>query len=310
MIGTVQLPPACHPGDLVGVAALSGRVDEARLDRGLEALRALGFRIREASNLRLQSGLFAGEDRQRLDGFHQLAADPEVRAIFFARGGWGVPRLLPDIDWDLLARYPRAYVGYSDLTPFLQQVIERLGLAAFHGPLVAADFERGLTDEEVDSLLGALRGDYPARIPLLGTIEWDGHGAAEGPLLGGCLSLLTALLGTPWAGDLESAMLFIEDLEEPPYRFDRMLTHLHLSDTLRRIRGMIVGHLHGEGGRELTAFEGRVTLRGVLREGAASYPWPLAFGLPAGHARPNYTLPLGPIARLDAEARELIVGLG
>ncbi|MCG8455010.1 MAG: LD-carboxypeptidase [Holophagales bacterium] len=309
----MRLPPAVGPGDLVGVAALSGPVDGERLDAGLHTLETLGFRVEEAANLRRRHGLFAGDDSSRLAAFHRLAARPEVKAIFFARGGWGVNRLLPAFDWQLLARCPRAYVGYSDLTPFLLQVVERLGIVAFHGPMVAADLARGLRPREEESLLDALAGRLPRRLPLAWVEpvpDEDRTGSAiEAPLLGGCASLWVSLLGTPWQPRSRGCLLFLEDLNEVPYRFDRMLTHLRLSGTLAEIRGLILGHLHAEGGREPTAQGGEVTLGGLARELAEGFPWPLATGLEAGHASPNLTLPLGMAARLEPASSELVVGL-
>lgn len=314
MMSPAQLPPPVGPGDTVGIAALSGPVDAERLEKGMEALCGLGFRLRTADNLGIRHGLFAGDDHQRLDAFHRLADDPEVKAIFFARGGWGVNRLLPALDWQRLARHPRAYIGYSDLTPFLLQVVERLGWVTFHGPMVAADLARGLDADEERSLLDALAGRLPLSLPLDWIEETGSEDSAadpaeiEGPLLGGCLSLLASLQGTPYQPDLEGALLFLEDLNEVPYRFDRMLTHLRLSGTLANIRGMVIGHLRSEGEQEPTAFDGEVTLTRVLRELAADYPWTLAIGLPAGHASPNLTLPLGAPAYLDRRATALRVG--
>ena len=235
-----RLPPPAGPGDRIGVAALSGPVDPQKLETGLEALRRLGFEPVLADNAASRQGLFAGGDADRLAAFHRLAADPDLPAILFTRGGHGLLRLLPGIDWELLRRRPRAYLGYSDLTPFLLGVVRRLGLVAFHGPLVAGELARGLTGGERDSLLAALAGRYPSELPLGG---WLRSGAAGGPLLGGCLSLLTATLGTPYFPDLAGAVLFWEDVNEPPYRIDRMLTHLALSGNLDTIGGMIVGHL-------------------------------------------------------------------
>lgn len=291
----------------MGVAALSGPVDSARLDEGLDGLRELGYEPVEAKNLRSRHGLFAASDDARLEAFHALASRDDVEAIVFARGGWGVLRILPRIDWNLLRRRPRAYVGYSDLTPFLQQVIERVGVASFHGPMVAADLSRGLDDRETASFVGSLLGELPTEVEL-----HDHFGVSERPdevttgvLLGGCLSLLVSTLGTPWAGDLDGSLLFLEDLDEPPYRVDRMLTHLRLSGTLTRIGGMIVGHLHCEGRPEPTAWNGEVTLRGVLREMAEEFSWPLVEGLDAGHAAPNLTLPLGTLCSIGRGGRTL-----
>lgn len=303
MILPAHLPPPAGPGDRVGVAALSGPIDPGRLEAGVEALKRLGFEPVLADNLSKRHGLFAGSDAERLAGFHRLAADPDLPVILFARGGHGVLRILPGLDWDLLARRPRAYMGFSDLTPFLLEVVRRLGLVAFHGPMVAADLARGLSPEDEASFLGALAGRYPAALPFAGMAR---RGSARGPLLGGCLSLLTATLGTPWAPDLAGGIVFWEDVNEPPYRIDRMLTHLSLSGTLENIAGMIVGHLGEpqEPGREAVDWPAQIA------DSLARYTWPLAWGLASGHVAPNRTLPLGMMARLDAEAGRLVLGEG
>ena len=309
----------------MGVAALSGPVDPARLEAGLAALRRLGFEPVVAPNVLSRHGLFAGTDAERLDAFHRLAADPGLSAIFFARGGHGLLRLLPAIDWDLLRRHPRAYVGYSDLTPFLLEIVRRLGLVAFHGSMVAADLARGLCPEEEESLLRALAGRYPAEQPFSRWLR-EPAGEVHGTLLGGCLSLLTATLGTPFAPDLEGALVFWEDLNEPPYKVDRMLTHLGLSGNLDSIAGMIIGQIGNgqEGGSvDWPALIGGSVIGGsVIGESIAgfswpSFSWPIAWGLPSGHFAPNWTLPLGLSARLapllaplDNESLQLVLGEG
>ena len=294
-----SLPPPVQPGDRVGVAAISGPVDRSRLGRGVKALEALGFRPVLAENLLLDDGLFAGSDEERLEGFHRLAADPSLRAIFFARGGHGVLRLLDRFDWSLLEQHPRAYIGYSDLTPFLLAVVDRLGLVAFHGPMVAADFARGLVPAERDSLLSCLRGDVSRSLECRSVA---GEGTAEGPLLGGCLSLLTATLGTAFSPNLEGSILFWEEVAEPVYRIDRMLTHLRLSDTLASIAGMVIGHVTWPSSAE------PVTSWRLLADDILSAPpWPVAASLQSGHESPNLTLPLGRWARLDLDRGRLVL---
>ena len=203
-------------------------------------------------------------------------------------------RILPRIDWDLLRRHPRAYVGYSDLTPFLLEVARRSGLVAFHGPMVAADLARGLNPDEEESLLGALAGRYPAEQPFAGWLREPTGREVRGTLLGGCLSLLAATLGTPFAPDLDAGIVFWEDVDEPPYRIDRMLTHLGLSGNLANIAGMIVGSL-GEGQEpDGTPVDWSINRRGRSRGlflaaglGArkrARRPQPYASGRPAGQA--------------------------
>ena len=273
------------------MAALSGPVDREHLEAGLEALRGLGFEPVPAPNLKRNWELFAGTDEERLEGFHVLATDPSLRAIFFARGGSGLLRLLPSVDWVLLAKYPRAYVGYSDLTPFLGQVVARLGLAAFHGPMVASDLARGLTGEEVWSLMSALAGE-PMILPAEGSLK---EGEARGVVLGGCLSLLTSTLGTPYAADLESSLVFLEDVNEAPYRLDRMLTQLRLSGTLSDTQGLIFGQMSGIPGER----------PGWLEAMVDDQNGPVVYGVSSGHGKPNLTIPLGLSASLDAASLEL-----
>ncbi len=289
----------------MGVAALSGPVDPVRLEAGLAELRRLGLTPVLADNLlaRSANGLFAGEDAERLAAFHRLAAEPDLPAILFARGGYGVPRILPWIDWDLLRRYPRAYVGYSDLTPFLLEVVRRLGLVAFHGPMVAVELARGLVAEEETSFLEALAGLYPLSLPFRSWLR-PPREAVSGPLLGGCLSLLTATLGTPWAADLEGALLFWEDVNEPLYRIDRQLTHLRLSDSLGRIAGMIVGHV------DAGAVAPEVDWPARVAEGLAGLDFPVAWGMDSGHRQPNRTLPLGLSAWMENDDHRLWLGRG
>jgi muramoyltetrapeptide carboxypeptidase len=291
-----RLPPALRPGDRVGVAALSGPIAAERLEAGLAALAALGFEPVPAANLAARGGLFAGRDADRLEAFHRLVDDPSVRAILFARGGHGLLRILPGIDWRRLARVPRAYVGYSDVTPFLLEVVRRLGWIAFHGPMVAADLAAGLESTDREALVGALTGEPVTEVGLAGAL---GAGVVRGPLLGGCLSLLAAALGTPWRARLDGALLAIEEVGEPLYRVDRMLTHLRLSGSLAAVRGILIGSMSGTEAKALEP--SRVAeLAAELAPGV-----PVAWGLPIGHGGRNLTLPLGAPARFDAAALRL-----
>ncbi len=299
-----RLPPPVLPGDKVGVAALSGPVEASALELGLARLRELGFEPVVGANLSSRSGLFAGTDAERLAAFHRLATDPEIKAIFFARGGHGVLRLLPGIDWELLGRQPRAYVGYSDVTLLLNQLVSRLGVVAFHGPMAAIELAREMSQAERESLLSALAGELPLTAPIepLGSRPFD----VRGPLVGGCLSLLAAGLGTEFRVATEGAILFWEDVNEPLYRLDRMLTQLRLSGTLNSIRGMVVGRF--ETTEPESHCPSETDLRELLNELMRVSDWPIAIGCASGHCEPNLTLALGLPARLSSIARELSMG--
>lgn len=289
------LPPPVRPGDRVGIAALSGAIDPVRLANGVDELSRLGFIPVPARNLGSRTGLFAGGEAERVAAFHELADDPEIGAIVFARGGHGLLPVLPLLDWARLAAVPRAYVGYSDLTPFLLNVVERLGWVAFHGPMVAADMARGLSGEEESSLLSALAGDVQREMGL--TVLGRGDGEARGLLLGGCLSLLASVAGTPFATPLGDALLFLEDIDEPLYRIDRMLTQLDLSGSLTGIRAMILG-------ASIASPSDADALAQIRDRGGERT---VVCGLPAGHTTPNLTLPLGCPARIDTESSLLVI---
>lgn len=304
MTALARLPPPVRPGARVGVAALSGPVDPRRLEAGRAQLEALGFEPVLASNLatgaRGAGGLFAGEDGERLAAFHELAADPSLAAIFFARGGHGVLRLLPAIDWRLLAQTPRAYVGYSDVTPLLNGIVRRLRLVTFHGPMVAVELAAEPTLEERESLLAALAGETGARLAVTGGVRSE---VVEGPLVGGCLSLLTAVVGSGHEVRAAGSILFWEDVEEPLFRIDRMLTQLRLSGSLAGLHGMVVGRPYSGDGR--SEIEG---LPEILLDLERELGAPVVRGCSSGHCRPNLTLPLGMNARLDPRGGVLSLG--
>jgi len=291
---TVRQPLRVAAGDRVGVAALSGPVDAQQLQRGLAELESFGLRPVLAENLDQRHRLFAGDEAARTDAFHALAGDPSLSAIFFARGGHGVLPILPRIDWQLLEESPRLYCGFSDLTPFLLQVVERLGLVALHGPMVASGFARGLSEEERAALWAGLEGkgfDYG--------LTAGPEEEVEGRLMGGCLSLLAASAGTPFAPDLHGSILFLEDVQEPLYRLDRMLHQLHLATLLEGVRAIVLGALSPPTGEDIDAWT--VGWRELREDWAERLGIPVLSGLAAGHGVPNLALPLGRRARLHPQ---------
>jgi muramoyltetrapeptide carboxypeptidase len=284
------LPPALRPGATIGIAAVSGPVDEPRLERGEERLRAKGYRIVEAPNLRRRTRLFAGEDAERLAGYRELLERPDVDAIFFARGGSGAGRLLHLLDPEQARASPRIHLGASDVTALFAR-LRRAGLVVFYGPMVSVEMpdEDGLDWETV------LSGSPPAphRFEPEDVLA---AGRAEGPLEGGCLSLLASLAGTADAVTAGGAVLFWEDVGEEIYRLDRMLTQLERSGTFDRLQAMLIGSVVS---RDHAESPERV--RDYLRERFAGSPFPVAAGFPAGHLSRPRTLPLGTRVSLDLE---------
>ncbi|HET9794697.1 MAG TPA: LD-carboxypeptidase [Thermoanaerobaculia bacterium] len=283
----------------MGVAAISGRVDPARLDAGIARLRSRGYRVVEAPNVRSTDAMRAGTDAQRAAGYRRLVSDPEVDAIFFARGGWGAARILDRLDPDEVARHPKIQMGGSDLTTLFAWLQARAGLVAFHGPMVAVDFARAEPDPETDaSWEPVLRGDAPLAIPIA-TEQVLAGGSGSGLLVGGCLSMLVALEGTPEALDTRGRVVFWEDVGEEIYRLDRMLTHWRRAGRLAEPAGVIIGKLENIRNNGIPDEEG---VSSLLAEHFAGAPYPVVRDFPAGHGARNRTLPLGTRVTLDASA--------
>jgi muramoyltetrapeptide carboxypeptidase len=286
----------------VGVVAPAGAVDADRLRAGLAVLERLGVRARLGEGVLEQRAYLAGSDAVRLADLTAMLADPAVRAIFCARGGYGTQRIVPSIDPARWRADPKPLVGYSDVTA-LHGALARAGVASFHGPMVATDMARGLTEGSTAALWAALsdpeaRLDAPVPTPIR-------PGRARGRLAGGCLSVVVTTLGTPWALDTAGAVLFLEDVREWPYRIDRLLLQLRQAGAFERVAGVVFGTMatcrstHGIGALE------------VVREAFADAPFPVGFGLPSGHAAPesaaeNLTLPLGTAVELDVDAGRLV----
>ncbi len=277
-----RVPVRLQQGARVGVAALSGVVDQDRLSSGLEELRTLGFEPITAANLKEANGTFAGSDAARLDAFHELLADDKIDALWFARGGYGATRVLPMLDWDLIGERPRWFIGYSDLTPLLLEVERRFGWLTLHGPMVAADLADGLDEVERARLLEVLQ--YGQAATMNGRV-FAGNLPVEGVLRGGCLSLLVAAVGTAYAPDA-TEILFLEDVNEPLYRLDRMWTQLEQSGALDRVRGVVVGCDPDDD----SLWQELLKDKGI----------PYVVGLQAGHSRPNLAIPIGASATLHA----------
>jgi muramoyltetrapeptide carboxypeptidase len=288
-------PAALRQGDLVGVCAPAGAVDPERLERGVAALQELGFAVRVAPASTAQHQFKAGFPEERLRDLHDLLKDDAVRAVFCARGGAGAAALLPQLEVRGLT--PKIFVGYSDIT-FLQLALQRVGWVTFQGPMVAWELAGGLVEP---TTFGAC---LQSGLPLV--VEGDplvplraGHG--EGRLLGGCLSILAAAAGTPWAlrPDPEGTVLFLEDVAEAPYRIDRQLFQLRASGAFDAVRAIVFGEMKGCRPAAAAGY----TLEEVVLEALAGLHVPIAFGLAAGHTTgPNLTLPLGVRARVSCGA--------
>jgi muramoyltetrapeptide carboxypeptidase len=281
------IPPLLASGDCVGIVAPASHIpkgNEEYIEKGLERLRAKGFQVRYSPSLLKRKHLYlAGKDQERAEELMEMFLDPDVKAILCARGGYGAQRIIPYLNPNRIRSHPKPFVGCSDITVLLIYLVQQCLITPFHGPNIATrQFVEG-EDEMAKSLKQALTTSVP-----IGEVRCTilRQGEAQGEIMGGCLSSLVTTVGTPYEPDLQGKILFVEDVNEPPYKIDRMLTHLKSSRMLEGIRGVIFGQMPGcdtEHG----------LLREVIVDALATIEGPILFGFPSGHGPRNITIPLG-----------------
>ena len=295
-------PQAVRPGDTVAVIAPAGPFDRAVFETGLAVISGR-YAPRYDEGILSKQRYLAGDDDRRFSELVAALTDPEIKAVFCARGGYGAMRLLPRLAaWGEehgiggrnagRAIAVKPLIGFSDITA-LHLWLQGCGIASLHAP-VLTQLER-LSPENPRRLFSLLESATPAS-PLVGTDTYV-EGTVEGPLLGGNLSVFTRLLGTPFMPSLEGAVLLLEDLSEQPYRLDRMWTHLELAGVFRQVRGIVLGQFLGCEPRE-----GGYTAAEVLRDLAVATGLPCAVGFPIGHGDVNEAVGLGVRVRLEARA--------
>lgn len=290
---TARAVPVIARGDTVGVVSPSFAVLPEALTSGVAALGRMGYRVKLGEHVLAQHGYLAGTDAQRAQDLNAMLVDPEVGAVWFSRGGYGAARIIDALDLAPLARKPKVLVGHSDLTLLFSAVLGRTGQICLHGPFVgelgrAASFHP-------PSLRKLLRGEgvvLPFRAD-----QVLREGGAQGPLLGGNLTILAHALGTPFAPDLRGAVLLLEDVGEESYRLDRLLHHLRLAGALRELAAVIIGSLEAPPTRR--AFPPDRDVEEILREVLLPLGVPVVTHLPLGHLMGKWTVPLGGWARLD-----------
>ncbi len=296
-------PPRLKPGDLIGVTSLSGPADPALVADGCQALERLGYRTRVLPSTTRRSGPLglAGSDRERLEGYRELLLDPDVGGIVFARGGYGALRLLPHLDPIEVRENPKVQCGFSDITAVHSFLLRRCGLVSFHGPMVASDLARPLDPLTASFFPSLLEGRGPRELALPDADVISG-GSATGVLVGGCLAILVALLGSPDEFDYDGAILFLEDVGEEAYRIDRMLGTLQRAGRMDKLAAVLIGSFSRI---TFSGTEDPGRLRGLFSERLASMGIPVVAGVPVGHRGPNVPLPVGVRASWDGERRVL-----
>lgn len=303
-----HLPPqqllslgALPKNPLVAVVAPSSSAQQSRIDAGARALEQRGWRLKFMPHAQgREAPFFSATAEERVADLHAAFADPSIDAIVCTRGGYGANYLLPLLDLNLIAANPKPLLGYSDTTALQTWLLDRAGLVTFHAPMLAADFylANGVDAASLDNVLSGNLHVYQEAEGLR-TLQ---AGQAEGRLHGGCLTLITASLGTPYAAATEGCLLFLEDVGVKPYQIDRMLRQMWLAGKFDGVTGVVFGEMHGcisPGAQNFLIDE---AILHALRD----FRGPIAIGLRSGHvSRANVTLPLGVRASLSAGRSEV-----
>lgn len=282
-------PRRLRPGAVIGVAAPASPFDRASFERGVQALRGMGFNMAIPEGLSAARGYLAGADEHRAALLQRLFEDDRIDAVACARGGYGSLRILGLLDYERIAAHPKVFIGFSDATALLSAITERCGFVAFHGPVVTSLAQA--SESTAAGLLAAIASAGPLILspPTAVTVR---PGAAAGVLCGGNLTTLCHLAGTPFQPSFRNRILFLEDRGEAPYRIDRMLTQLKLAGCLQGVRGVVLG--------AFTDCGSLPEILAIVSERLADAAVPILAGVEAGHTEPNLTLPLGVKAVLDA----------
>ena len=301
------LPLALNPGDTIGLVSPSAATDEPLdLQLAQEAMEALGLKVKVGSHLGARRGHLAGSDAERAGDLNAMFADREVKAIVCARGGSGAARLLPLLDYAAIRRHPKILLGYSDITALHNALLSQAGLVSFHGPIGIGSWNSFNADqfrrvffqrEQMEYRNSAVKGDELVQRRNR-TVTITG-GKAQGELVGGNLSVLVALAGSPYLPDFRGKILFLEDVSEAPYRIDRMLSTLRLMGALDQVAGVIFG--------ECTECDpgngyGSLTLPQIFDDYFKPLKVPAYRGAMIGHIRQQFIVPVGGRVEMDADA--------
>lgn len=302
MLRRAIVPAPLRPGDVVAVVAPGFAVDRKSTLAGVRVLESLGLTVRLGESVFDRDGYLAGADEDRARDLEQAIRDDDVRAIHFARGGWGLTRLIHRVSWTCLAENPKLMIGYSDPTALFAPAIDRSRLTCVYGPLVTE-----LSDRRTFDRASLLRAYFRPRSPLVVRIAPEGivaHGRAEGSAAGGCLTMLAHLAGTAYAPRLAGKVLLIEEVGERPYRIDRMLTQMRLAGLLAGVRAVLVGSLRGcvprpGGGPSPSALD-------TITSFFSRPKIPIVAGLRFGHVEGKLSIPLGARVLVDTARRRVV----
>lgn len=283
-------------GDTIGVIAPSSPEKPENIENGINFLKQQGFNVKKGRHIFDRLGFLAGNDKDRAEDLMNMFLDKSVKMVLCIRGGYGTMRTLPYIDFDIIKHNPKIFVGFSDITTYLNSFYEKCGLVTFHGPMLTSKFDDNTTLKGFLNTLMNGSSPYTISNPENINTESNTSTSAEGVLAGGNLSLICATLGTPYEIDTTNKILFIEDVHEEPYAIDRMLTHLLLAHKLQVCKGILLGQFTR---CSLPHYERSLTLEQVIQDRILSLNIPTVSHFMSGHDYPKLTLPIGAKVRLN-----------
>jgi len=299
IMSTVIRPQALRAGDTLGIVAPSSWAKARNLRKGVAHLERSGYRVKLYCSPRLMYGYLAGPDRIRARLLERAFADPAVKAIVCERGGYGALRMVDQVDFSLIRRHPKIFVGFSDITVLHMAMATQANLTTFYGPMVAFS-SPAYTWRSLWRALSDARAAGPVALPAGSQPTFLRPGRATGRVFGGTLSLISKLVGTRYLPELKGAILFLEDVDEKPYKIDGYLAHLRLAGVLDRIGGLVLANF-----KNCRPRRNSLSLAEIFRDYFGRARYPVALDMPFGHLGPMFTLPLGVRATLDSRIRNL-----
>lgn len=299
-------PKKLKLGDTIGIVAPGSPTTEEKVEKAYKKLKEMGFKVKLGKSCYSKYGYLAGRDELRAEDLNSMFRDTEVDGIICLRGGYGTIRILELLDYNLIRANPKVFVGYSDITAIHIAINQISNLVTFHGPMAESDLAGDISKFSLESLFNSiLHEDFDGNLknPTEELITING-GVAEGQIIGGNLSLIASTIGTPYEIDTKGKIIFIEEIGEEPYRIDRMLNQLKLSNKLQEAEGIILGNFSNCMPEDPDM---SLTLEEVIDDLIRPLNKPTLYNLQAGHCDPNITIPFGVRVRLNADRKEIVV---
>lgn len=295
-------PTYLKKGDCIGIISLASSPSKEEVEKGILFLKEQGFKVRLGTYYDKKNGYLAGKDEERVKDLHDMFLDKNIKAVFCTRGGYGCSRLSEKINFELISKHPKIFMGYSDITYLHVLLNEKCQLVTFHGPMMQPEFSQECLDESTKNALDVLMGKKEWEIPMKKT-KTIVPGLAEGILIGGNLTVFMSTFGTDDEPNLDGKIVFFEDIKEDPYKVDRMLNQFYLSQKWKNVSGFLLGSFTD---CEATTNHG-VLVEEVLENYFKKMNKPTIAQLPIGHSIPNYILPLNCLISMNTWTKKINV---